>query len=488
MSPQQRLLTCFLGLAIATGFGARSPTRNASLGGQGSPSSATSGKDDWPRFGFDVSGSNASTAPADIDTTALASLRRQQVQLDGTVDASPIYLHGVQVKGSTHDVFFVTTTYGKTEAIDANDGSVLWKFTPPGYESLAHTPRITNATPVADPGRQFIYAASPDGHVRRLAVSDGRVAWDTAITKLPEREKIAGALNLFDGRIVAVTGGYVGDRAPYQGHVAVLDADNGHLLHAWNSLCSDRPGILDPHSCQASGSAIWGRAGATIDPKTGNIFVATGNGAWNGRTDWGDAVLELDRDATRLVGNYTPTNNEELDKTDMDLGSTSPILLGSGDLAQGGKDGHIRVLGLEQIAGTAPHRGGELQSVPTPSSSGMFTAAAVLHANGDTWLFAADDGGTAGYRFRGGRLQRIWQNQETGTSPVIAGGLLYVYDPGGNGLRVYEPATGRRVGNLECGAGHWNSPIIVDGRIALPEGNANRHETIGVLDIWRSAR
>src|SRR5438105_8554302 len=34
------------------------------------------------------------------------------------------------------------------------------------------------------------------------------------------------------------------------------------LLHVWNSLCSDRPGLLNPASCPASGSAIWGRAGA----------------------------------------------------------------------------------------------------------------------------------------------------------------------------------------------------------------------------------
>jgi hypothetical protein len=67
---------------------------------------------------------------------------------------------------------------------------------------------------------------------------------------------------------------------------------------------------------------------------------------------------------------------------------------------------------------------------------------------------------------------------------VIAGGLLYVYDPGG-GLRVYLPETGREVARLDAGSGHWNSPIVVDGRIALPEGSANQHRTTGVLDIWR---
>jgi hypothetical protein len=67
---------------------------------------------------------------------------------------------------------------------------------------------------------------------------------------------------------------------------------------------------------------------------------------------------------------------------------------------------------------------------------------------------------------------------------VIAGGLLYVYDPGGD-IHVYVPTSGKEVARLDCGDGHWNSPIVVDGRIALPEGNANRHRDTGILDIWR---
>ncbi|MGH9482655.1 MAG: PQQ-binding-like beta-propeller repeat protein, partial [Terriglobales bacterium] len=69
------------------------------------------------------------------------------------------------------------------------------------------------------------------------------------------------------------------------------------------------------------------------------------------------------------------------------------------------------------------------------------------------------------------------------TSPVVAGGLLYVYSPRG-GLYVYQPTTGMQVADLECGPGHWNSPIVVDGKIILPEGSANRRQTTGTLDIW----
>ena len=45
-----------------------------------------------------------------------------------------------------------------------------------------------------------------------------------------------------------------------------------------------------------------------------------------------------------------------------------------------------------------------------------------------------------------------------GTSPVIAGGLLYVYDWDGGELNVYAPTSGKRVAAFPVGRGHWNTP------------------------------
>jgi hypothetical protein len=244
----------------------------------------------------------------------------------------------------------------------------LWEFTPPTYSSFAGSYRITTATPVADPDRQSIYAAAPDGVIRKLSIADGHVEWATPITNLPTREKIASPLNFDRGHVIAATGGYIGDAPPYQGHVAILDGATGTLLHVWNALCSDRAGIIDPSSCSASDAAIWGRAGAVIDTTTGDIFVATGNAPWNGTTNWGDAI----------VGTMTP-----------------------------------------------------------------------------------------------------WHQ------PGGAGGLLYVYDPNGH-VRVYDAIDGNELASLDCGDGHWNSPILVDGIIVLPEGNANGHATRGVVNIFRA--
>jgi outer membrane protein assembly factor BamB len=422
-----------------------------------------------------------------VTAANVSAMRRSQVRIDGTVDAAAIYLSGVRIATVSRDVFFVTTTYGKTLAIDADRGTVLWEFTPPAYARLAGSRQITTATPVADPDRRFIYAAAPDGMIRKLAVATGHVEWSTSITRLPLREKIASSLNYFRGHIVAVTGGYIGDTPPYQGHVAILDAASGTLLHVWNSLCSDRSGLIDPPTCKESDSAIWGRAGAVIDAATGDLFVATGNATWDGRTNWGDAVIELDPDATRVLGNYTPQNTAQLNEDDADLGSTSPVLLGHDLVLQGGKDAIIRIIDWSRMRGTAPHRGGEAFTTPTPSHDRLFTAPAVWQADHAVWIIAADNGRTVAWTLHGDQLHPQWTSAHGGTSPVVADGMAFVYDPHG-GLHVYDAQSGRELTELECGAGHWNSPIVADGRIALPEGNANAHDTTGVLDVWRLPR
>jgi outer membrane protein assembly factor BamB len=432
---------------------------------------------DWTRFGYDAARHNSGPAATGITAANVGRLRLQAVQLDGTVDSSPIYLRGI----GGRDLFVVTTTYGRTEAIDADSGAVVWRRTPPGYGSFAGSYRITNATPVADPSRRYVYAGSPDGRITKLSLADGHPVWSTPITLDPTHEKLTASLNFAGGAVLATTGGYIGDAPPYQGRVVQLSAANGRILHVWNSLCSNRSGIIQPSSCGSSDSAIWARSGAVVVPGTGQVLVATGNGPWNGRTDWGDSLLLLSP-TLRLQRNWTPANQAELESADADLGSTGPALLAGGYLVQGGKDGKLRLLRLSTLGGRLGATGGELQTVSLPGSADLFSAPAVWKG---TWVFVANDAGTQAWRLANGRLRLAWQNEMPGTSPVVAGGLLYVYKMNGGGLSVYTPGAGRLLTTLEAGSGHWQSPIVTDGRVALPEGNANDHRQSGVLDIYR---
>jgi hypothetical protein len=264
----------------------------------------------------------------------------------------------------------------------------------------------------------------------------------------------------------------------------------------FNSLCSDRRAIIEPASCGSSDSAIWARAGAVVVPRSHRLLVTTGNAPFDGRTDWGDSVLMLAPAATRLLQSYTPSTFEELENSDADLGSTAPALLPAPGgrrpryAVQGGKDGKLRLLSLRRLnsrTGRAgPETGGELQVLDPPRGPLAVTTPAVWRSGRRVLVLTADQDGTVAYELRGRprRLHVFWDNGTAGSSPVLAGGLLYVYDVVQGGLNVYRPLSGLRVATLLAGPGHWNSPIVVDGRIALPEGDANNHETSGVLNIW----
>jgi outer membrane protein assembly factor BamB len=385
----------------------------------------------------------------------------------------------VTVHGRPHDVFFDTTTYGKTEAIDASSGAVLWRFTPPAYSRLAGTAQVTTSVPVADPSRTAIYAGASDGRVRKLRVSDGKVLWTTTITRDPTHEKLTSSLNFSRGLVIMTTGGYIGDAPPYQGHVVTMFAGNGKIDHVWNSLCSDRHELILPKTCTASDSAIWSRNGAAVDPANGDLVVATGNAPFDGNQNWGDSVLVLSPDASRLLRHWTPADQDHLNSSDLDLGSTSPALLPGGYAVQGGKDGILRLLQLHTLPGVNARTGGELQTLPTSGGNLLYTEPAVWQGS---WVFVADSSGTQALRFQGGRLKVAWSNGTMGSSPVVAGGLLYIAAPGA--VNVYAPTTGKLLAALPSGELHWQSPIVVDGRVAVAEGNSNDHATTGILDIY----
>jgi hypothetical protein len=443
----------------------------------------------WPEFGLNAQRTNATDDATGITAANVSGLTLRKVTLPGTADNSPIFLHDVDVDGTIQDAVIVTTTYGITLAIDPASGKILWTFTPGAISSWAGSYQITTATPIADPTDQYVYATSPNGYVHKLSVANGQEApgWPVQITVLPAREKLTASLNIADGELLATTGGYDGDTPPYVGHIVAINLTTGHIDHVFNTLCAHRHVIISPPTCSASDSAILSRSGPVVLPGATGVLIATGNAPYNGTTDFGDSVIELTLPDLRLRQVYTPTDQAMLNADDLDEGSGSPALLPGHLVLIGGKDSLLRLLSLRHLDG---HRsawptttGGQLQELPTPGNAQVFSAPAVWHS----YVYMADGGGTTAYIVRHRRLHVVWSNSTHGTTPIVAGGLLWVYDMDNGGLNVYGPHTGALIATLPAGAGHWNSPIVVDSYVILPEGDANNHLTSGVLDIWSLA-
>ena len=200
-------------------------------------------------------------------------------------------------------------------------------------------------------------------------------------------------------------------------------------------------------------------------------------------------MLELSLPDLRLLQSFTPTDQAQLNASDTDLGSSAPALLGHGRVVIAGKDGIMRVLALSRLDGHPPSGarvhplGGEVQRLSIPGGGQLFTAPAVWQSRGHTTVFVGAEGGTGAYVLRAGRLYLAWQNSNPGTSPVMAGGLLYVYDPAAGGIYVYRPSSPRPLAKLPGSPGHWNSPIVVDGHVIEPVGNGNDHRSSGALEI-----
>ena len=251
----------------------------------------------------------------------------------------------------------------------------------------------------------------------------------------PRHEKLAAALNIDGPDVIATTGGYFGDAPPYQGHVVLIDRASGRLRAVFNTLCANRRGLLVPSSCPASDSAILSRGGPVVEPGGERILIDTGNGPWNGTHR-----LRRQRARAHLPGlglrqSFTPTNQEQLNTSDTDLGSSAPALLGDDRVVLAGKDGIMRVLALSRLDGHPAGRTARRTARRrTPAAVDPRRRRAVHRAR----RVAA---GRAHDRVRGRRKRappptccaaagcyRAWQNGTPGTSPVMAGGLLYVYD------------------------------------------------------------
>src|SRR5579859_1351395 len=186
----------------------------------------------WETFGYNAQHTGVGPSDTAITPANVGQLALRKVSINGIADSAAIELPGGQI--------VVTTSYGKTIAIDPGTGARLWEFVPRGVDSTPGDAQVTTATPVADPDGRYIYAASPNGVIHKLSVANGHQVWSRSITYDPRHEKLASALTISGRFVVAVTGGYLGDVPPYDGHVVTIYRSNGHIAHVWNTECSNR--------------------------------------------------------------------------------------------------------------------------------------------------------------------------------------------------------------------------------------------------------
>ena len=110
-------------------------------------------------------------------------------------------------------------------------------------------------------------------------------------------------------------------------------------------------------SPNGSHNGVWMSGGGAAADANGNIYFATGNGTWNGTTDYGDSIVKLGPPANGnfpVIDYFTPYNQAMLANDDTDLASGGLVLLpalpsGQQLLAQQGKQGTIYLLDITNL-------------------------------------------------------------------------------------------------------------------------------------------
>jgi hypothetical protein len=457
---------------------------------------------DWLQFNLDARHSGASLQETSIHRGNVSTLHvLYNVTLPSIADGAPAFLSGVATPLGVKDLLFLSTKDGRLLALDAADGSTVWAKRP------ATGPNYTTSSPAIDPGRQYVFAYGLDGKVHKYQVGDGTEVtaggWPELATLKPDVEKGSSALSVATAAggasyLYVTNGGYPGDAGDYQGHVTAINLATG-AQRVFNANCSN----LTVHFVEAGSpdcaqvqSAIWARAGVVYDADNDRIFMATGNGTYDGNIaghyDWGDSVFALLPDGTgnglgQPVDSYTPTEFQQLQNADADLGSTAPAILpvlpGSKvpHLAvQSGKDAKIRLLDLDDLSGAGGpgHVGGELQKIDVPQGGQVLTAPAVWSSpvDGSVWVFIANGSGISGLQaivdgLGNPSLTPRWTDATGGTSPIVANGILYY--AGSAGLHALAPTTGSLLwSDASIGGIHWESPIVVNGHLYLTDESA----------------
>jgi len=288
-----------------------------------------------------------------LTTTNVASAQFAMlgtINVDGPVDAEPLYVGGMTINGGTHNVLFVVTENDSVYAFDADTFTQLWNnpllngtgespSDDHGCGQVEPTIGITS-TPVID------LNAGPNGTIFVVAMSK---SGGTYHQRLHALDLATGADRITAANIAAT--GF--DPSQYEERTGLLLA-NGVIYLAWTSHCDGGSynawvmGYGESNLQQTSplnltpngqGGGIWmagdGLAADSNSPP--NVYFLDGNGTFdttlNGgfpiNSDYGNGFIKLSTtNNTLAVADYfemSDTVNQS--NHDQDLGSGGVLLL-----------------------------------------------------------------------------------------------------------------------------------------------------------------
>jgi outer membrane protein assembly factor BamB len=272
---------------------------------------STSGAGDWPRYGGGdlITNHVGAAAAAGLSSETIQDIvTRWSVNVGGRFVASPLYAEDVTIGTRREDAIFVATNAGTVAALRAGDGAVLWKRSVSGT-ALIPACGITygiSSTPVIDRARGLLYVIGADGLLHALSLTNGETAagWPVRIVQLTGAEYVWGGLTLRGNRLYVPVASFCDMPDPggllADGRLVSVDVVDPHIVASFDV-------VEGPNNM----GGIWGYAGASVDPDTGHLWTATGNGFFYDpecaclveTSGYAEAALELDADLNLVSWN-----------------------------------------------------------------------------------------------------------------------------------------------------------------------------------------
>lgn len=277
--------------------------------------------------------------PANVQTNSFGRLFTNAV--DGAVYAQPLYVQNLAIAGGVHDVIFVCTEFNSVYAFDADAQGVTYWHTnlglPFSSSCYALTPFVgITGTPVIDPTTSTLYldsrvAAGPAHKLHALDLATGHEKFGGSVTitaanfDASTQHQRPGLL-LLKGTVYLAYGSLC-DSGTYHGFVIGYNATNLTQTCVFNDTAAGSQG------------GIWSGGMAPSVDSSNFIYVVSGNGSFDGVSDFGESVIKLS--PSLVVQDYsTPSNWSSMNALDTDLGSGAAVVLPPHYVITIGKDGN----------------------------------------------------------------------------------------------------------------------------------------------------
>jgi outer membrane protein assembly factor BamB len=261
------------------------------------------------------------------------------------------------------------------------------------------------------------------------------------------------ALALSQGHVIIPFGGWFGDCGSYHGWVVAVDPGTST---SWS------------YSTPVQGGAIWAPAGAAVDA-SGNIYVATGNGSASGTPQDTESVIRFSPPLTR-ADSFTPSNWNQLNIADNDLGSVGPALVGGGLVFQIGKEGVGYLLNASALGGV----NGQLFSARVCTTTTDAAFGGIAYA--DPYIYVPCADGVKALKLTTGAtpsFAQAWIGPNFAAGPpIVSGGIVWAAAVNAGTLYGFDATTGQqRFSTPVTGLTHFATPAASNGRVLMPTGS-----------------